>query len=279
MRNESNKILVALLTLFLITACTRPAPVGEPLEDLPETPVPSQFAFPTSTPPPSATAIITPSATPTETPTEVPTDVPTAIPLDEDDPRFGLNLSAPDYRDEFDSDVTWVGPNFDGAANITQSGVHRATDYLADSFLWWSTTIPDIEAGNIYVEVDAEIGECSGRDAYGLAVRVDPDQLNSGYLLEFSCDGAFRLRKLFAGTIQTLQDWTSNLAIQTEGSNTMGFLAVGNQLTPFANGEALVTLEDTTFFSGNYGLYANAQVTPGLTVEFDHFKLWYVTPE
>lgn len=278
MRDEFTKSL-PLVLLCLTAACVRPAPVGESPDEIQESVVPSQLAFPTITPPPSATPVVTPSVTPTITPTTEPTDVPTPIPLDEDDPRFGLNLSAPDYWDDFTSNLTWVGPNFEGASNITQNGVHRATDFLADSFLWWSTTVPDIEGGNIYVEVDAAPEDCSGKDAYGLAVRVEPDQLNSGYLLEFSCDGAFRLRKLFAGSIQTLQDWTVSLSILNNGSpNTMGFLAIANQLHVVANGEVLAQVEDTTFISGNYGLYANAQVTPGFTVNFDNFKLWYVNP-
>lgn len=273
------KTIASFVLLGLMAACTRPAPVGEPLNDLQGTVVPSQLAFPSSTPPPSATPMAAPSATTTETPTQEPTDVPTPLPLDEDDPRFGLNLSAPDYKDDFTSDLTWIGPNFEGASNITEGGVHRATDYLADSFLWWSTTIPDIDAGNIYVEVQAEAEDCTGKDAYGLAVRVEPDQRDSGYLLEFSCDGAFRVRKLYAGTIQTLQDWTLSDSILSDGSsNIMGFLAIGNQLFPTANGEVLAQVEDSTFFSGNYGLYANAQETPGLTVTFDSFKLWYVNP-
>jgi hypothetical protein len=269
---------LTLVVLFLVAACTRPAPVGEPLEELQESTVPSQLSFPTSTPPPSATPAVTSTTTATETPTEEPTVNPTAIPLDEDDPRFGLNLSAPDYWDDFSSNLTWVGPNFEGASNITEGGVHRATDYLADSFLWWSTTIPDIDAGNIYIEVEADVADCSGQDAYGLAVRVEPENRDSGYMLEFSCDGAFRVRKLFGGKIQALQDWTISPSIRTDESNIMGFLAVGNRLSVFANGELLAEVEDSTFFSGNYGLYANAQVTPGLSVRFDNFKLWYVSP-
>ena len=275
----NHRQLITLTILFLLTACTRPAPVGEPLPDPEGTVVPPQLTFPSNTPPPSATTHTTPSPIATETPTDIPTDVPTAIPLDEDDPRFGLNLSAPDYWDDFNSDVTWVGPNFEGAANLTIDGMHRTTDYLADSFLWWSTTIPDIDAGNIYVEVTASVGECTGKDAYGLAVRVEPENRDSGYMLEFSCDGAFRLRKLAAGTIQTLYDWTMSLSIANDGSsNTMGLLAIGNKLYPVANGEVLTEVEDSTFFSGNYGLYANAQETPGLTITFDNFKLWYVNP-
>jgi hypothetical protein len=276
---HNHRQLITLTILFVLTACTRPAPVGEPLLDPEETVVPPQLTFPSNTPPPSATPVVTPSPIATETPTEVPTDVPTPIPLDEDDPRFGLNLSAPDYWDDFNSDVTWVGPSFEGAANITIDGMHRTTDYLADSFLWWSTTIPDIDAGNVYVEVTALAGDCSGKDAYGLAVRVEPENRDSGYMLEFSCDGAFRLRKLAAGRIQTLHDWTMSLSIANDGSsNTMGLLAVGNRIFPVANGEVLAEVEDSTFFSGNYGLYANAQETPGLTIAFDNFKLWYVNP-
>jgi hypothetical protein len=275
---HADKQLLTLVVLFLIAACTRPAPVGEPVEEPTESTVPSQLSFPTSTPPPSATLAITSTATATETPTKEPTVIPTAIPLDEDDPRFGLNLSAPNYWDDFSSSLTWVGPNFEGAFNITDEGVHRATDYLADSFLWWSTTIPDIDAGNIYIEVKADVTECSGRDAYGLAVRVEPENKDSGYMLEFSCDGAFRVRKLFGGTIQALQDWTTSPSIRTDESNVMGFLAVGSRLSVFANGELLTEVDDTTFFSGNYGLYANAQVTPGFSVRFDDFRLWYVNP-
>jgi hypothetical protein len=275
---HADKQLLTIVILFFVAACTRPAPVGEPVEELTESVVPSQLSFPTSTPPPSATPAVTSTATATETPTEEPTVIPTAIPLDEDDPRYGLNLSAPDYWDDFDSNLTWVGPNFEGAFNITEGGVHRATDYLADSYLWWSTTIPDIDAGNIYVEVEANVADCIDRDAYGMAIRVEPENKDSGYMLEFSCDGAFRVRKLFRGTIQALQDWTVSPSIQSDGSNVMGFLAVGSRLSVFANGELLTEVEDTTFFSGNYGLYANAQATPGLSVRFDDFKLWYVSP-
>ena len=275
---HAHKLIVALVLLSFLAACTRPAPVGEPPEELQAPVVSPRFDSLTNTPPPSATPAVTSTATPTEIPTEAPTVVPTPLPLDEDDPRFGLNLSAPDYWDDFSSNLTWVGPNFDGAANITSNGVHRAIDYLADSFLWWSTTVPDIDAGNIYVEVTATLAECSGKDAYGLAVRVEPENRDSGYMLEFSCDGAYRVRKLFGGTIQTLQDWTISTSILTSEPNTMGLLAVGNHLYPVANGDVLTDVEDGTFFTGNYGLYANAQQTPGFSVTYDDFKLWYVTP-
>jgi hypothetical protein len=55
-------------------------------------------------------------------------------------------------------------------------------------------------------------------------------------------------------------------------------LARGTRLYAFANrtrlGEAV---EDSSLSAGTFGLYAMARETPGLTVVFDDFALWYVT--
>jgi hypothetical protein len=205
---------------------------------------------------------------------------PTPIELDSDDPRFGLNLSIADYLDDFSSELNWIGPNFDGAVNFWEDGRLKAIDYKADGYIWWSTTLRDVDAGNVYVEVTAEIGECSGRDAYGLALRVSGNPLNSGYTLEFSCDGAYRIRKLISGSVATITDWTTVEAIQT-GSNTvnrMGFFADGSTLWAFANGERLGSAEDASLLVGTYALFASAENTPGLTVYFDDFSLWFIQP-
>ena len=265
------------MSLSMLLGCTRQAPVAAPP---PATQAPPLIQLPSATRPPSATPIITPSLTPTQTDTPGPTTAPPAPELDPDDPRFGLNLAAPNYYDDFSSNLTWVGPNFEGASNLWDDGKLKATDYLADTFLWWSTTIADIETANLYVEVTSEIAECSGKDAYGMAVRVEPSQRSAGYMLEFSCDGAFRLRKLFGGALITLLDWTPSGSIRSGSgaTNVMGLLADGTTLTAFANGDVLDQVEDSSFISGNYGLYANASNTPGLTVTFDDFQLWYVTP-
>ena len=270
-----------MLITWLAGACTRPAPVRELLIEVNPTMDPALAGvFPSATAPPSATPITTPTVVSTFTPTPGLTITPTPPPLSPDDPRYGLNLAAPHYWDDFSSNLTWVGPNFDGAMNVWDDGRLRATDFLADKFLWWSTTIPDVDAGNLYAEVTAEVGECSGKDAIGLAVRVDPDNRNSGYTLEFSCDGSYRIRKLVAGTIQTLLEWTSSDLILSgpDTTNVLGFLAQGTTLTVFANGEILNSVEANAFFKGNFGLFSDASSTPGLTIYFDDFKLWYINP-
>lgn len=266
--------------VLALNACTRPAPVDAPPEQVQQTLAPpTGRGLPTATLPPSATLPTTPSATvpPTDTPgPEVSATVP-MIPTD--DARYGLNLASPDYHDNFSSTLTWVGPNFEGASNLIRDDQLVATDYLADGFLWWSTTIPDIDAGNVYVEVTASFDECSGKDAAGLAIRVEPNQRNSGYTFELSCDGYFRIRKLLSGTIRTLWEWEQSATINqgADASNVMGFQARGNQLTVFANGTQLAQVEDSAFIRGNYGLYADAAQTAGFTVRFSDFRLWYLS--
>ena len=270
-----------MVIIWLAGACTRPAPVRELPVDITQT-VDSTLvnALPSVTAPPSATNITTPTAIITVAPTPELTITPTPPPLSPDDPRYGINLAAPHYWDDFSSNLTWVGPNFDGAMNVWEDGRLRATDFLTDKYLWWSTTIPDVDAGELYVEVTAEVGECSGKDAIGLAVRVEPENRDSGYTLEFSCDGSSRIRKLFTGTVQNLVEWTPSDSILS-GANTtnvLGFLARGTTLTVFANGEVLDSIEDNSFFKGNFGLFSDAASTPGLTAYFDDFKLWYLNP-
>jgi hypothetical protein len=279
MRRTLNTILaVGVLTL---TACTRPAPVEAPPEQVQQTlAAPTGQVLASATFPPSATAPITPSPTLPPSDTPAPEATATAPVIPTDDARFGLNLAAPDYVDQFDSNLTWVGPNFDGAFNQIRDGELVAVDYIADKFLWWSTTKPDLNAGNIYVEVSAELEECSGKDAAGFALRVGPpNQLDSGYTYELTCDGHFRIRRLFSGSVRTLLDWQESEAINrgSNATNVMGFQAQGNQLTVFANGTQLAQVEDTAFISGNYGLYADAAQTAGFTVRFTEFKLWYLS--
>ncbi len=268
---------------LILASCVRITPAEQSLPGSSEpggviitlTPLP-----PSGTPPPSATPSTTPSLTPSATATEGPTPTATIPPLPTSDPRYGLNLAAPSYTDGFNSHVTWAGPNFEGALNMIVDGNLVAEDRLADGFFWWSTTVPDIEAGNVYVEITAQPGECAEKDSYGLALRVDSINRNSGYALEFSCDGAYRMRKLFAGRVDTLIEWTDSNEINDgpNSSNQMGLLADGTRIALYANGELLETIEDPTFYSGNYALYSNAETTPGFTVAFDDFMLWYILP-
>ncbi|NIS82454.1 MAG: hypothetical protein GTO14_20105 [Anaerolineales bacterium] len=269
---------------MFLAACNRPA--EEPPPDKIATYVAATLtAAPTLpasvTPPPSATPVLTPSTTPIASPTAGPSPTPPPPELSADDPRFGINLAAPHYVDDFSSQLTWFGPNFEGAINIWDNGRMRATDNLADHNIWWSTTVREIDAGYLYAEITADIGECRGKDSYGFAVRVSGDQRNSGYTIELSCDGHYRMRKFVSGSVKILVEWTPSEAIQKgpNSTNRMGILAKGSILHGIVNGEVFTPVQDNEFTQGTYGLFASAIETTGVTVYFDDFTLWFLSPE
>jgi hypothetical protein len=279
-------IACVVLTSVILAGCNRAA------QEVPPNVLATQVAatltaaptLPSSiTPPPSPTTL--PSATqavpPTETPTETPTPggspSPTPPPLAPDDPRTGLNLAAPEYTDNFSVAYKWVGPE-DSNSATNQMGSERltATDHKADGYIWWSTT--DQQAGDSYAEVSATIGACSGKDAAGFSVRVNGANFDQAYALDFSCDGSFRIRKFITEVAPgVLTEWTTSPEI-TKGpnvTNRMGLLAKGSKLYVFANGKLIGQVEDTSYASGTFGLYASAVDTAPLTVTFDDFAVWY----
>jgi hypothetical protein len=263
--------LAALLPTLIPCSC--PWPCAICTSSRPSSP-PSATASATTLPP-------TPSTVPTETPGPTPTV--TVPPLPTDDPRYplSLNLAVPDYGDGFAQRFTWGELADPGAVNTWEDGHLKASDLLADGFVWWSGTLPDAAAGDHYVEISSQISDCSGKDAAGLASRVGGVNLNSGYTLEVACDGTYRMRKFSEGAVAVLRDWTASEAIVKgpNADNRLGLLARGDQITPFANGVVLGSpVQDASFAYGIFGVYAMARETPGLVVVFDDFALWYVTP-
>ena len=288
--------------LLLIAACNRPA--EEPPANLLGTSVSSTLTAqpvvqPSSTQPadtpitggeldegtsePTATQAETESAAAEDTPEISPTPSNTPIPLEPGDPRSGLNLSEPDYVDDLDERFTWFEFSDPEAATVVwEDGRLRVTDHLADGILWWTTTA--LQADDSYAEILAHISSCSGKDAYGMGIRVGGDNTDRGYTLEISCDGAWRVRKFIAfdEIPAVLRDWTESDLIQTgpDASNQIGFLASGDQLFAFVNGQLLeaVAMEDSDYTSGVPSLFANASQTADLTVHFDDFRLWFLSP-
>ena len=279
---RSTAALVALLV-----GCNRPA--AEPPPNLLATSVaatltaqPVSIATSTLNPPtplptetPSATAI----GSATETAAAPPT--PSPIPLSPDDPRAGLNLSAPDVRDDFNQALWYVGSDAATASFAYADGRFQVTDNLADGFLWWSTTAR--EAADLYLEVTAAVGACSGKDAYGFGIRVGGQNFDQGYTLEISCDGAYRVRRFVSEQPPViLLNWTAAASLVTgsEATNWIGLLAQGDQLHVFANGELLSAqaIEDDSYSSGTLSLFASAAQTPGLTVYYDDLALWFLAP-
>jgi hypothetical protein len=185
-----------------------------------------------------------------------------------------LDISSPDYRDDFSLDHLWGEFITEVSTNLIRDEQLEAIDHLNDSAVWWSATLPT--GGDVYTQVSAQFADCSGKDALGIGIRISAD-LRDGYTLEISCDGHYRFRRFYLGTVKELQDWTFSEAIQqgSNAENRVGFVAKSSTLSGFANGEFLGSVEDFSFASGTFSLFANAANTPDLRVIFDDFWLWY----
>ena len=276
------RCLLPLLFSLPLAACA--GAIAQPeIDPLVEMAAATLTARPSRTPPPSATLPVTPAATgtptalPTATGTEGPSPTPSAPPLPTSDPRFGLNLSQPSVADSFNVPFTWGEYRDESASSLILEQQLQATDNLIDSLIWWSTN--NRLGSNVYVEVSAEIQDCTGRDFAGLGLRIG-EIVSSGYTFEISCDGYYRIRKFSPGAVEILLDWTFARALN-QGSGTtnkIGFNARGNRLTGVVNDIVLGSVKDNTYFSGTFAIYAGAEQTPGLTVLFDDFKIWYFSP-
>jgi hypothetical protein len=276
----------------VVVACTRSTPSGSGSGLLPEQIAQTLTAAPTL--PPSRTPPPPPTAQPSPSPSALHTSPPTVSssatpgptatasppPLPTDDPRFGLNLSVPDYSDEFQVRYGWFEYNDPGSATITwERGRLVTTDHRADGFLWWSTS--GQTGADVYAEIAAAVGDCQGKDAYGIALRIGGAGYDRGYTLEISCDGHYRMRKFISGSSpETMVDWTAHTGIEQgpDVSNQIGFFAEGPTLIGFANGEALEPISDADFVFGNFALFSEAADSDTMTATFSQFVLWYLEP-
>ncbi len=294
-----------LATLVVLAACNRPAEeppanvlatsvsstmTAQPVEEATDIATAMATAIEEETPEPSGTPddksieiTSTPTLELTEEPEFSPTPSNTPIPLEPGDPRLGLNLSNPDYSDDFGERFTWFEFSDPESATVFwEDGQLRITDHVTDGILWWTTTA--VVAEDSYAEIMAQTLACSGKDAYGMGIRVGGDNIDRGYTLEISCDRAWRVRKFIAfdEIPAVLRNWTESDLINAgpDATNQIGFMADGDQLFAFINGVLLdpIAIEDSDYSSGVPSLFTNASQTTALTVYFDDFRLWFLTP-
>ena len=110
-----------------------------------------------------------------------------------------------------------------------------------------------------------------------MAIHVSGPAFNNGYSAEFSCDGAYRIRRFTAGFVETLLEWTADRAIVAgpDAVNRMGILAHAGNLYVVANGTVIGHLSGAIYDVGTFGLFASTGSEPtDLTVYFDDFALW-----
>lgn len=219
--------------------------------------------------PPAATSVLTDASTPVPPNTPAPTQ--TLAPAETSTP---LPLGKLLYEDDFTQPNLWNLSEDNAQRTAIADGQLSITLKVADRF----TFIYNLtrRARDFYATISGAAAECGFRDRYGILFRVQTG--SNYYQFEVDCDARYRLSKVVEGTLTPLQDWTPSAAIHSGSgvSNELGVRAVGDRQEMFANGQSLLTLTDTTYKEGGFGLYAGSGVSESYVATFDNLRVWEV---
>lgn len=284
------KISFLFLALLMLSACTRSIPIAAQPDDpsttadvisepLLDTPVPllEDTLMPTAADLPTEQASAT--ASQTAPPSETATASSTATqPPFEADSAYG----SPTFLDTFADGRNWSDsndllPDTDFIQLALGIGQLHVTGKPSQFDTWWFTST---SASDYFIQMQVELDDCSGKQAYGLILRGPNSNTSArGYILTFSCDGAYRLVRLDGlnpYSAAELIPWTASEAINAgpNQSNLLGIRLVGDVITVFANASQLAELEDDSYSAGRFGLFVNAGVPGDFTYRIEELAFW-----
>lgn len=185
-----------------------------------------------------------------------------------------LDFGDPDWKDTFENANNWF---------FLESDTHKFK--VVDGQLEMRAITPGISeqwglvdrspVGDFYIEANFSTGnQCSGRDRFGLLVR-SPEP-NSGYVFNISCNGQFRVYRWDGANYFALQEWTvsPNIVLGPNAENKVGIQAEGQALTLYLNGVEVVSLRDTAYGEGVFGLLVGSASTANFKVYVDDISYW-----
>lgn len=249
--------LCGILSLLLI-GCRPATPLPASLTQTPlpptDTPTPTIVWFP-------PTATFTPFPT-RETPSPTP------------DQRPGIGALI--FEDDFTQQGLWSL-----AATPTGNvalGKQELTIAIAGAKTYLASVRQQPVLADFYLEITASPSLCSGRDEYGLLLRVSADL--DAYRFALSCDGMVRLDRLYRGQASSPQPWLPSGAVPPGAPSTsrLGVWAMGPEMRFFVNDFYQFSIRDPLLPSGAIGLFARSDDDLPLTVNFSHLTVYEVNP-
>ncbi len=178
------------------------------------------------------------------------------------------------YQDDF-SDPTSGWPRLtdpSGSMDYDQNGSYQMTVNNAGYDLW---AVSGYSYQDLKVEVEAKRLEGPDQNRYGLVCRyIDPQNF---YFFVVSSDGYEAIGKMKQGVQSLLeQDMMvySTSIVPGDGPNHLRFDCIGEELTGYANGQAIASTTDGDFKQGDAGLIAGSFDQPGVKINFDNFIVY-----
>jgi hypothetical protein len=185
-----------------------------------------------------------------------------------------LNLGTPTWRDPMDNASNWyLLDTANTEFSMDDGKLVMLSKKAGGGEEWGLSNRPAM--GDYYLQATFITGSaCSGLDRYGLLGRA-PDP-NKGYVLEFACDGHYRLYKWDGTTYTSMQEWypAASIKVGANQTNVMGLWMKGTSIKVYANGHLVAEFIDDTYDKGQFGLVIGSVNTENLTVSVDLVEYW-----
>ncbi len=190
---------------------------------------------------------------------------------------FSSDFSAKDpYRDD------WPQDNVGGfLREITPDGFYHLRSQRASTA---STSLfnPKYGYGSVSISMEGALQSASNpAGAFGIAFRYqDQDHYNV-----FAVDGLGRFsiwvrdNGVWRELRNQAENWTQNDAIKPLGSqNQLRVDILGNKITGIVNGRQVALVQDSTFLSGNVGIYLATDASGITDARIDQYQVFPVSP-
>ncbi|HSL45692.1 MAG TPA: hypothetical protein VK897_19820 [Anaerolineales bacterium] len=178
-------------------------------------------------------------------------------------------------EDDFSGgDITW------GTGTDADSSVEYSNDALKffvnkDLYFVWSTP-NDEDYENVHIEVTANNNSSDSTAAFGIICNLQIT--NTSYYFAVTGAGEYAIGKYtFAGDTLLTNDgqWAESSQIASgAGSYRIGADCGNNTLTLYVDGQQIDSVSDSTYTTGNVGLFAwSGEQLDGADVTFDDFVM------
>lgn len=176
-------------------------------------------------------------------------------------------------EDDFSgSDTTW-GTGTDADSSVEYSGAALKFLVNKDLYFVWSTP-NDEDYENIHIEVTANNNSTDAAGAFGIICNLQIT--NTSYYFAITGAGEYAIGKYtFAGDTLLTNDgkWAESSKIAPDAASyRIGADCGNNTLTLYIDGQKIDSVSDSTYTSGNAGLFAwSGEELDGTDVTFDDF--------
>jgi hypothetical protein len=139
---------------------------------------------------------------------------------------------------------------------------------------WWLTYLAFQDA---YLEAKFEVESCADNDQYGLVFRAPDYESGIAYYFHVTCDGRYDIRRWASNGSTMLLGMPSSEKINTGSNqtNNLGVWVKGPIIRLYVNNYLIEEINDSSLpNAGHFGLFINAQQTPGFTIHMDDISYW-----